>query len=91
MLTRLRQLCCSLELVPARLTRALRENKGWESLGLGSNDQSKRLLWILRDALESGDNECCICLEPLELQGNPRITQCGHVMCFDCINQYLEV
>jgi hypothetical protein len=100
MLLRLRQVCCSRNLVPTeRLlkAKALLEERADQQL---SAEEAERLLTILRGALstrEGGDldigtlTECVVCLQALEGAENIRIVRlCGHFFCSVCMEGLLR-
>lgn len=45
---------------------------------------------VRMDMLNSTENACPVCMEPLSDMVCPRITKCGHIFCWSCILAYLD-
>ncbi|SPO40767.1 uncharacterized protein PSFLO_06249 [Pseudozyma flocculosa] len=91
-LCRLRQICCSRDLVPDNLLEEMQELLAPPEEGEGGEQAApaieldaktvKSLQEKLRALITTGSEECPICLEAFN---DPRITPCSHVFCLACI------
>ncbi|ORY32870.1 SNF2 family N-terminal domain-domain-containing protein [Naematelia encephala] len=93
MLTRLRQLCLSRQLVPQTFLEDLRRPASAvpSSHAVNANSLGKvktaELVDRLRQAV-SDDEECPVCFDaPM---AKPRISVCGHCFCLECISTVIE-
>ena len=101
-LLRLRQLCNHPSLLPtAAATSAAggggKGGGGAAGAGAGaghvvSEDEMEvqRLVDVLEARLETGEEECCVCLEPIE-PTSAVITKCAHIFCSQCLQRCLRL
>ncbi|KIR59606.1 DNA repair protein Rad5 [Cryptococcus bacillisporus CA1873] len=94
MLTRMRQLCLSLELVPQSFLDEIRAPPRFQndatptSIGSLSNEAKDALVKKLRQFVED-EIECGICMDEVEFAKDPAITDCGHPFCLPCIERVI--
>ncbi|RSH83079.1 uncharacterized protein EHS24_006736 [Apiotrichum porosum] len=91
MLTRMRQLCLSADMVPASYLDEIRGNavttKGPAvPINSLSDEERDKLIEKLRQAM-ADQEECSVCYDILD---DPRITDCGHPFCFACITEVIR-
>ncbi|RKP06200.1 SNF2 family N-terminal domain-containing protein, partial [Thamnocephalis sphaerospora] len=93
MLMRLRQLCNHPSLCPHSFIEKLKERSSSDKadteqlVEVDWNDAGvQRLVSILRDAVENGE-DCCVCLDALN---EGRITPCAHFFCKLCIERVIR-
>eukprot|EP00520_Triparma_pacifica_P016330 CAMPEP_0118654630 /NCGR_PEP_ID=MMETSP0785-20121206/12496_1 /TAXON_ID=91992 /ORGANISM="Bolidomonas pacifica, Strain CCMP 1866" /LENGTH=159 /DNA_ID=CAMNT_0006547311 /DNA_START=439 /DNA_END=915 /DNA_ORIENTATION=- len=65
-----------------RLNRMRNKHRVKESLRRGSRDGG--------GGGEPNSNSCSICLEVVEMKGDNRMLECGHVFHSSCVNQWLN-
>ncbi|KAL1411453.1 hypothetical protein Q8F55_002409 [Vanrija albida] len=91
MLTRMRQLCLSADMIPADYLETLRNT---DTLNAGPSvsisslqpEQKDKLIEKLRQAI-ADQEECSVCFDVLD---DPRITDCGHPFCLLCITEVIN-
>ncbi|OXG23958.1 DNA repair protein Rad5 [Cryptococcus neoformans Tu259-1] len=94
MLTRMRQLCLSLELIPQsfldeiRAPPASRNGASPTSIASLSNEETEALVKRLRQFVDD-ETECGICMDEVEFAKDPAITDCGHPFCLPCIERVI--
>ncbi|WWC70170.1 uncharacterized protein I206_104118 [Kwoniella pini CBS 10737] len=94
MLTRMRQLCLSSQLVPQSflddLRRPIPKIPTGPAISISSLTAGKReeLIAKLRTYVEE-DTECGVCYDEAEFAKRPCITDCGHAFCYPCIERIL--
>ncbi|OCF32964.1 DNA repair protein Rad5 [Kwoniella heveanensis BCC8398] len=94
MLTRIRQLCLSAELVPQSfiddLRRPIAPAASTKAISINSMPAEKKnkLIKKLRLYVED-DTECGVCYDSEAFGKRPCITDCGHAFCYPCIERVL--
>ncbi|WVR06882.1 hypothetical protein IAU60_003918 [Kwoniella sp. DSM 27419] len=94
MLTRLRQLCLSAELVPQSfiddLRRPAQDLPAGKAVAISSMTREKKeeLIVKLRQYVQD-EMECGVCYDEERFAQRPCITDCGHAFCYPCIEQVL--
>ncbi|WWC89156.1 uncharacterized protein L201_004074 [Kwoniella dendrophila CBS 6074] len=94
MLTRMRQLCLSAQLVPQSFLDDLRRPIPKASVGPAISissltpEKKEDLIAKLRHYVEE-DTECGVCYDETEFTKRPCITDCGHAFCYPCIERVL--
>ncbi|WWC62158.1 uncharacterized protein I303_104750 [Kwoniella dejecticola CBS 10117] len=94
MLTRMRQLCLSAQLVPQSflddLRRPIPKVPTGPAISISSLTPEKKteLIAKLRQYVEE-DTECGVCYDEAEFVKRPCITDCGHAFCYPCIERVL--
>ncbi|WVQ99528.1 hypothetical protein IAU59_006664 [Kwoniella sp. CBS 9459] len=95
MLTRMRQLCLSAELVPQSFIDDLRRPlanhaTSTKEIAISSMPAEKKdeLIKKLRQYVED-DTECGVCYDEEAFGKRPCITDCGHAFCYPCIERVL--
>ncbi|WVW84111.1 hypothetical protein I302_106140 [Kwoniella bestiolae CBS 10118] len=94
MLTRMRQLCLSAQLVPQSflddLRRPIPKVPAGPAISISSLTPEKKeeLIAKLRQYVEE-DTECGVCYDEAEFVKRPCITDCGHAFCYPCIERVL--
>ncbi|WWC94582.1 hypothetical protein V866_001429 [Kwoniella sp. B9012] len=94
MLTRMRQLCLSAQLVPQSflddLRRPVPKAPTGPAISISSLTPEKKeeLIAKLRQYVEE-DTECGVCYDEAEFVKRPCITDCGHAFCYPCIERVL--
>ncbi|GMK54505.1 hypothetical protein CspeluHIS016_0110910 [Cutaneotrichosporon spelunceum] len=90
MLTRLRQLCLSADLVPQTFLADIRNPRapGNSPVPVSSLNPEQREVLIEKLKLAIADQEeCSVCFDVLH---DPRITDCGHPFCLLCISEVIK-
>ncbi|WVF71338.1 hypothetical protein IAT40_006141 [Kwoniella sp. CBS 6097] len=94
MLTRMRQLCLSAELVPQSFIDDLRTplpaaaSRKAISISSMSPEKKNELIKKLRQYV-ADDTECGVCYDEEAFGKRPCITDCGHAFCYPCIERCL--
>ncbi|KGB78750.3 hypothetical protein CNBG_4588 [Cryptococcus deuterogattii R265] len=94
MLTRMRQICLSLELVPQSFLDEIRAPPKFQngvsptSISSLSNEAKDALVKKLRQFVED-EIECGICMDEVGFAKDPAITDCGHPFCLPCIERVI--
>ncbi|ODO09326.1 hypothetical protein I350_02926 [Cryptococcus amylolentus CBS 6273] len=95
MLTRMRQICLSLELVPQtflddiRKPPQVRDTGNATSIASLSPEKKQELIEKLK-AYVADEIECGVCMDETEFAKDPSITDCGHPFCLPCITQVIK-
>ncbi|WVQ81722.1 hypothetical protein IAT38_003847 [Cryptococcus sp. DSM 104549] len=95
MLTRMRQLCLSIELIPESFLEELRSPPSSQpgtgnttSIASLSVEQRADLIKKLRGFV-ADEIECGVCMDEEEFAKDPAITDCGHPFCLPCIQRVI--
>ncbi|CAK9786233.1 unnamed protein product [Cutaneotrichosporon oleaginosum] len=91
MLTRMRQLCLSADLVPQSFLDDIRHphvssNTPAVTVSKMTPEQREMLIQKLKQVI-ADQEECSVCFDVLS---DPRITDCGHPFCFECISEVIK-